>query len=185
MTSMSRVPSPLSQSYLDALLTGDRANTRRVVECALNNGLTANELLNQLVWPTMELVQTLYRDDRITITNLNLATRLNRSITDQLTGHLERNGKNGALGQGHSFAVARNRSDLQVIKEGCIEIHGLLGVAVEPKTGGDAGGHGIFPGLATVRRNQLPPADIPSPRKSGARISKEATSPAVLDLFGG
>jgi methanogenic corrinoid protein MtbC1 len=92
---MSRVPSPLSQSYLDALLTGDRANTRRVVETAINNGLSAHELLNQLVWPTMELLQALYRDDRISISNLNLATRLNRNVTDQLCQSLPRGASNG------------------------------------------------------------------------------------------
>jgi methanogenic corrinoid protein MtbC1 len=92
---MSRVSSQLSQAYLDALLTGDRANTRRVVETALNNGLTAHELLNQLVWPTMELLQALYRDDRISITNLNLATRLNRTITVSLCGQLQRGQSNG------------------------------------------------------------------------------------------
>ena len=92
---MSRVSSQLSQAYLDALLTGDRANTRRVVESAVNNGLTAHELLNQLVWPTMELLQALYRDDRISISNLNLATRVNRNVTDQLCQSLQRGASNG------------------------------------------------------------------------------------------
>jgi len=53
---MNRIASNLSQSYLDALLTGDRANTRRVVEAAINNGHSAFDLLNALVWPTMELL---------------------------------------------------------------------------------------------------------------------------------
>ena len=92
---MNRIPSQLSQSYLDALLTGDRANTRRVVEAALGNDLTAHDLLTHLVWPTMELLQSLYRDDRISISNLNLATRLNRSVTDQLCATLERGASNG------------------------------------------------------------------------------------------
>jgi methanogenic corrinoid protein MtbC1 len=92
---MNRIASNLSQSYLDALLTGDRANTRRVVEAAVNNGHSAFDLLNALVWPTMELLQALYRDDRISITNLNLATRLNRTITDSLCAQLQRGQSNG------------------------------------------------------------------------------------------
>src|SRR5438874_703749 len=92
---MNRIPSPLAQAYLDALLTGDRANTRRVVEAAGNNGLSPHELLTGLVWPTMELLQALYRDDRISISNLNLATRLNRNVTDQLCQSLERAASNG------------------------------------------------------------------------------------------
>src|SRR5438874_8332750 len=94
-SSMSRIASQLSQAYLDALLTGDRANTRRVIEAAAGNGLSANELLNHLIWPTMELLQALYRDDRISISNLNLATRLNRNITDQLCATLPRGASNG------------------------------------------------------------------------------------------
>jgi methanogenic corrinoid protein MtbC1 len=58
-------------------------------------GITAADLLNHLVWPTMEKVQELYREDRINISSVNLATRLNRSITDQLTARLPRGaGKN-------------------------------------------------------------------------------------------
>src|SRR5438874_13161969 len=94
-SSMSRIASQLSQAYLDALLTGDRANTRRVIEAAAGNGLSANELLNNLIWPTMELLQALYRDDRISISNLNLATRLNRNTTDQLCASMPRGASNG------------------------------------------------------------------------------------------
>jgi methanogenic corrinoid protein MtbC1 len=43
----------------------------------------------------MELVQSLYREDQISISSLNLATRLNRSLTDQLTARLERQAANG------------------------------------------------------------------------------------------
>ena len=94
-TQTTKIASNLAQSYLDALLTGDRANTRRVIEAALNNSHSAVELLNGLIWPTMELLQALYRDDRISITNLNLGTRLNRTITDQLCSQLERCSPNG------------------------------------------------------------------------------------------
>ena len=43
----------------------------------------------------MELLQQLYRDDRISISSLNLATRLNRSTTEQLTSTLEKATANG------------------------------------------------------------------------------------------
>ena len=77
---MSRIASTLSQSYLQALLTGERNVARNVIENAgTKDGHSAYELLNGLVWPTMELLQSLYRDDRITISSLNLATRLNRT----------------------------------------------------------------------------------------------------------
>ena len=84
----------LSKNYLEPLLAGDRPACRGMIDVALTAGLSPYELLTQLVWPTMELLQSLYREDRINISALNLATRLNRSITDQLTAKLERKASN-------------------------------------------------------------------------------------------
>jgi len=93
---MSRIASTLSQSYLQALLSGERNVARNVIENALSkDNHSANDLLNGLVWPTMELLQALYRDDRITISALNLATRLNRTITDSLCAQLAKVESNG------------------------------------------------------------------------------------------
>ena len=89
------VNTQLSRSYLEPLLTGDRNASRQVIENALAQGISPVELLTQLIWPTMELLQSLYREDRISIASLNLATRLNRQVTDQLTGKLQRNDPHG------------------------------------------------------------------------------------------
>src|SRR5207237_791967 len=85
----------LSQSYLETLLNGDRGNCRLVLDDALAAGAEAYDLLTHLVWPTMELLQGLYREDRISISSLNLATRLNRQMTDQLCSRLIRKSPNG------------------------------------------------------------------------------------------
>src|SRR5687768_14907049 len=90
-----RITASLSQSYVEVLISGDRTATRRVIDNALNHGFEPYELLTQLIWPTMELLQQLYRDDRISISSLNLATRLNRSTTEQLTSTLAKSPSNG------------------------------------------------------------------------------------------
>ena len=84
-----------AQTYLEPLLAGDRAGSRGVIDNALAAGLLPYDLLVKLVWPTMELLQSLYREDRISVSSLNLATRLNRSITDQLCAQLPRTSDNG------------------------------------------------------------------------------------------
>lgn len=96
-TAANPVSIELAKQYVDALLSGDRQICRQIVESAQSglDSLTAYDLLVNLVYPTMELVQQLYRDDRISITQLNFATRLNRSITDQLTAGLPRAAANG------------------------------------------------------------------------------------------
>ena len=85
----------LHQSYFEPLLAGDRIACRKVIEAALECGVEAYELLTKLVWPTMELLQALYREDRISVSSLNLATRLNRQLTDQLSARLVRKESNG------------------------------------------------------------------------------------------
>jgi methanogenic corrinoid protein MtbC1 len=66
-----------------------------MIDLALSAGITPYDLLNDLIWPTMENLQQLYRDDRVTLGNMNMATRLNRAVTDQLTARLERQPSNG------------------------------------------------------------------------------------------
>ena len=91
----SKAMQQLSQAYYDRLLVGDRLACRNMIQNALKAFSTPRELLVDLVWPTMEHLQTLYREDRISITSLNLATRLNRTVTDQITALLEPKAANG------------------------------------------------------------------------------------------
>ena len=85
----------LTNMYIEPLLIGDRAACRKLIEVAQTGGLDSHTLLTQLVWPTMELLQSLYREDRISISSLNMATRLNRTLTDQLCAKLEHKPSNG------------------------------------------------------------------------------------------
>jgi methanogenic corrinoid protein MtbC1 len=81
-------------AYLPPLLAGERDACRKLIDAALAKSISAADLLNHLIWPTMEHIQMLYREDHITITSLNMATRLNRSIADQLCGRLTRKPSN-------------------------------------------------------------------------------------------
>jgi methanogenic corrinoid protein MtbC1 len=85
----------LAQRYMKPLLEGDRVQCRQVIEHALFEGASPRELITELLWPTMETIQSHFREDRINQSTLNLATRLNRSITDQLTSKLEHQPANG------------------------------------------------------------------------------------------
>jgi MerR family transcriptional regulator, light-induced transcriptional regulator len=89
-TSTNQAFAALSQTYLETLLAGDRVACRKIIDHAIASSTLPYELLTKLVWPTMELLQQLYRDDRIAVASLNLATRLNRMMTDQLCAQLPR-----------------------------------------------------------------------------------------------
>lgn len=80
--------SKMARKYVELLLTGDRQAVRQMIDETTATGLRPATLLSELVWPTMEIIQDLYKSDRITQMQLNLATRLNRQITDQLAAKL-------------------------------------------------------------------------------------------------
>lgn len=79
-----------SEAYITPLLAGERNVCRKFIEAALDRGTSATDLLSNLIWPVMEHVQMLYREDHVSISALNLATRLNRSIADQICAKLSR-----------------------------------------------------------------------------------------------
>lgn len=85
---------PLATHYTQLLLAGDRQAVRAMIEQVLSSGMQPGTLLAELVWTTMETIQALYKEDTITQMQLNLATRLNRQICDQLAAKLPMNPSN-------------------------------------------------------------------------------------------
>jgi methanogenic corrinoid protein MtbC1 len=79
--------------YLAPLLRGDRQACRRVIEETLQSGIPANAVYLHLIWPVMVEIEKLYRDDRISPCQEHLATRINRTIVDQLQNKLPRRTK--------------------------------------------------------------------------------------------
>jgi methanogenic corrinoid protein MtbC1 len=78
------------ERYLDALLQGDRSKCRRVIEETLQSGTPANSVYMDITWPIMTEIERLWRSDKITSTEEHLATRINRTIVDQLQNKLPR-----------------------------------------------------------------------------------------------
>lgn len=76
--------------YLEALLQGDRKTCRSVVEETLQSGIPANSVYLHLIWPVMAEIERLLRTDHITSIQEHMATRINRTIVDQLQNKLPR-----------------------------------------------------------------------------------------------
>jgi len=76
--------------YIEALLQGDRRACRSVIEETLQSGLPANSVYMHLIWPVMAEIERLLRADKITSVQEHLATRINRTIVDQLQNKLPR-----------------------------------------------------------------------------------------------
>ncbi|MDD5134599.1 MAG: cobalamin-dependent protein [Phycisphaerae bacterium] len=80
-----------SQRYLEALLTGDRKQCRAIIEDILHrNSASIPGVYCEVIWPIMMEIEKLYRTETITSAQEHMATRINRTIVDQLQNKLPR-----------------------------------------------------------------------------------------------
>ncbi len=83
------------ERYLKALLSGDRMQCRTVIEETLQSGVPAHKVYIDIIWPIMVEIDKLYRQDRIDSAQEAFASRINRTIVNQLQNKLPRRpGKN-------------------------------------------------------------------------------------------
>ena len=66
------------------LLTGDRKSARSFVGETISAGWSPEDISENGFWPILESIQTLYRNDQMTSVAYHYATRLLRSLVDQV-----------------------------------------------------------------------------------------------------
>ena len=76
--------------YLKSLLTGDRNECRTVIEEVLRSGVPAHQVYMDIIWPIMTEIDKLYREDQIDSAQEAFASRINRTIVNQLQNKLPR-----------------------------------------------------------------------------------------------
>jgi methanogenic corrinoid protein MtbC1 len=76
------------ERYMEHLLRGDRKGCRSVLEQVLQTGTPANNVYIDVIWPVMVEIEKLARRDKITLVQEHLATRINRTLVDQLQNKL-------------------------------------------------------------------------------------------------
>lgn len=85
----------LFKQYLEHLFHGKRCESRELILAAADRGLPASKLLQCVIWPAMEQVEKLYRQNLINRITEHIATRINRMIANLLLGSLAREPKTG------------------------------------------------------------------------------------------
>jgi methanogenic corrinoid protein MtbC1 len=78
------------QRYMESLLKGDRKGCRAIIEESLQTGVLANRVYMDIIWPVMVEIDNLWRSDRINSAQEHMATRINRTLVDQLQNKLPR-----------------------------------------------------------------------------------------------
>lgn len=81
--------------YMPAVLAGNRTACREIVLELAKDSYDPTTVYHDLLWPSMERVESLFRNDRINAASEHMATRINRSIADQVQLHLKPMPSNG------------------------------------------------------------------------------------------
>jgi len=80
---------------LAALVEGDRAGSRQVVEEVLQRGVPVQNVYRSLIWPMLNTIDRLMQQERISPVQEHMATRTLRQIVDQLQNKLPRRPRTG------------------------------------------------------------------------------------------
>ena len=83
------------ERYVGSLIDGQRQACRDVLDEAIRTGVEAKTIYRKVIWPALETIDKLYRADRINVATEHMATRISRSVADQLQAHLPRQESNG------------------------------------------------------------------------------------------
>jgi methanogenic corrinoid protein MtbC1 len=84
-----------SQRLLESLVNGDRDWARSIVDDARAGGLTPEQIVTDLFWPTYSSIANFFRHDQMSTLAHHMATRLLRTLVDQTTREFTRQARNG------------------------------------------------------------------------------------------
>jgi methanogenic corrinoid protein MtbC1 len=76
------------ERLFEALVNGDRAAARSLVQSTTDAGIPAPKLLQDIFWPIHEMLERLQRSHQIELVSYHLATRLLRTLVDQAASRL-------------------------------------------------------------------------------------------------
>jgi len=79
----------LKERLFPMLVTGDRVGARAIVNEAVESGTSAEELTHECYWPMLDMINLMYREDKMASLAHHYATRLLRSLVDQAQANYE------------------------------------------------------------------------------------------------
>lgn len=80
----------LLERFFTALISGNRAASREIVDQLLEADCPAEKIISRLFWPTLEQIQKLHRGDQLSDLAHHFSTRMLRALVDQMQPRLER-----------------------------------------------------------------------------------------------
>lgn len=74
--------------FFETLIAGDRPAARAAVAEARKSGSDPQTMIDELFWPTYQMIDRLFRSDQLASLNHHMAVRLLRVLVDQNAAHL-------------------------------------------------------------------------------------------------
>ncbi|MDG2095050.1 MAG: cobalamin B12-binding domain-containing protein [Phycisphaerales bacterium] len=85
----------MKERLFPMLVTGDRVGSRAIVSEALDAGVSAENLTQECYWPLLDMINTLYRQDKMASLAHHYSTRLLRSLVDQAQANYKQQSSRG------------------------------------------------------------------------------------------
>jgi methanogenic corrinoid protein MtbC1 len=83
------------ERLFQCLIAGDRENARDIIDEVEQDGVSAEELTQRMLWPALEMVNSLFRADQLTTLAHHYAIRLLRLLVDQVQSRYTQQPRNG------------------------------------------------------------------------------------------
>lgn len=175
----------LLERFFNALISGDRASARGIVDQALEADCPGERILTHLCWPVLEQIQTLHRHDQLSDLAYHYATRLLRQITDQLQLRLEAQEPRGTV----TLVCCGDEAAEEIAGQMAADLLEAAGYTVYFCGGGVANDE-IVEQLAAVNADKLVifgavPATVPETRLLIDRLHDIGACPKLQIIVGG
>lgn len=72
------------EPFFESLVSGDRPGARQITDEVFAGGATPEQVVSELFWPVYETIERLHRADKMTTISHHMATRLLRTLVDQV-----------------------------------------------------------------------------------------------------
>jgi len=85
----------LIERFMETLISGDRPGARAIVDECICADASAEMIIERLFWPTLDKIETMFRQDQLSVLCHQYATRLLRMLADQMQMRLSFGEPNG------------------------------------------------------------------------------------------
>lgn len=123
------------ERFFEIITNGDRVAARMAVNRLHDNGVPPEDIVLELFWPTMEMVEKFYRNDQLTKLAHHYAVRLLRVLVDQTAARFRMEPKLGK----RVLAFCGNHEPEELAAQMAVDLLEMSGFDVRFAGGGVAG----------------------------------------------